>query len=80
MRIHAIARIHEISDRASETKSWERYSVNFHCMIRGDGNEMMSIYSGSAEYILPVTLSTSVTPVSPYNRRRSLKMYLIERV
>jgi len=34
----------------------------------------------SAEYILPVTLSTSVTPVSPYNRRRSLKIYLIERV
>jgi hypothetical protein len=31
---------------------------------------------GSAEYILPVTLATSVTPVSPYNRRRSLKMYL----
>jgi len=30
--------------------------------------------------ILPVTLSTSVTPVSPYNRCRSLKMYLIERV
>ena len=35
---------------------------------------------GSAEYILPVTLYTSVTPVSPYKRRRSLKMYLIERV
>jgi len=35
---------------------------------------------GSAEYILPVTLSTSVTPVSPYNGRRSLKMYLIEHV
>jgi len=35
---------------------------------------------GSAEYILPITLSTSVTPVSPYNRRRSLEMYLIERV
>jgi len=34
----------------------------------------------SAGYILPVTLSTSVTPVSPYNRRRSLKIYLIERV
>jgi len=34
----------------------------------------------SAEYILPFTLSTSVTPVSPYNRRRSLKIYLIERV
>ena len=32
----------------------------------------------SAEYILPVTLSTSVTPVSPYNRRCSLEMYLIE--
>jgi len=30
--------------------------------------------------ILPVTLSTSVTSVSPYNRCRSLKMYLIERV
>jgi len=30
---------------------------------------------GSAKYILPVTLSTSVTPVSPSNRRRSLKMY-----
>jgi len=30
--------------------------------------------------ILPVTLSTSVTTVSPYNRRRSLKMYLIEPV
>jgi len=34
----------------------------------------------SAEYILPVTLSSSVTPVSPYNRCRSLKIYLIERV
>jgi len=34
----------------------------------------------SAEYILPITLSISVTPVSPYNRRRSLKIYLIERV
>jgi len=31
---------------------------------------------GSAEYILPVTLSTSVTPVSQYTRRRSFKMYL----
>jgi len=31
---------------------------------------------GSAEYILPVTLSISVTPVSLYNRRRSLKMYM----
>jgi len=30
--------------------------------------------------ILPVTLSTFVTPVSPYNRHRSLKMYLIELV
>jgi len=39
-------RIHEISDRARETKCWERYSVNFHCIIRGDGKEMMSIYSG----------------------------------
>jgi len=41
------------------------------------------VLPGSAEYILPVTLSTSVTPVSPYTRRRSLKMYLeavIERV
>jgi len=35
---------------------------------------------GSAEYILPVILSTSVTPVSPYTRHRSFKMYLIERV
>jgi len=34
----------------------------------------------SAEYILTVTLSTSVSPVSAYNRRRSLKIYLIERV
>jgi len=34
----------------------------------------------SAEYILPITLSTSVTPVSWYNRHRSLKIYLIERV
>jgi len=34
----------------------------------------------SAEYILPVTLPTSVTPVSPYNRHRSLKISLIERV
>jgi len=31
---------------------------------------------GSAEYILPVTLSTSATPVSPYARSRCLKMYL----
>jgi len=35
---------------------------------------------GSAEYILPVTLSTSVTPISPYKRHRSLMMYFIERV
>jgi len=33
----------------------------------------------SAKYILPVTLSTCVTPGSPYNHRRSLKIYLIER-
>jgi len=33
---------------------------------------------GSAEHILPVTLSTTVTPESPYNRHRSLKMYVIE--
>jgi len=30
----------------------------------------------SAEYILPVTLSTSVTPVSLYSRRGSLEMHL----
>jgi len=35
---------------------------------------------GSAEYILPITLSTSITPVSPWNRHRFLKMYLIKRV
>jgi len=35
---------------------------------------------GSAKYILPVTLSTSVSSVSPYNRRHTLKMYLIKRV
>jgi len=32
---------------------------------------------GSAEFILPVTLSTSVTPGSLYNCHRSLKMYWI---
>jgi len=31
------------------------------------------------DHILPVTLSTSVTHGSPYNRCRSFKMYLIER-
>jgi len=35
---------------------------------------------GSAEYILPITLYTSVTPVSPYNRCPSLKMCLIKHV
>jgi len=35
---------------------------------------------GSAEYIIPVTLSTSVTLVSQYNRRCSLTMHLIEHV
>jgi len=38
---------------------------------------------GSPEYVLPVAQSTSITPVSPYTRRRSLTMYLeavIERV
>jgi hypothetical protein len=37
----------------------------------------------SPEYVLPVAQSTSVTPVSPYNRRRSLTIYfeaVIERV
>jgi len=33
---------------------------------------------GSAKYILPVTLSTSVSPVSPHDHPRSLKMYWIE--
>jgi len=40
--------------------------VYFHCMIRWDGKEMLSIYSGCAEYILPVTLTTSMTPEFPY--------------
>jgi len=31
---------------------------------------------GFTEYILPVTLSTSITPVSPYSLHRSLKLYL----
>jgi len=31
---------------------------------------------GSPEYVLPVSQSTSVTPVSPYSRRRSVTMYL----
>jgi len=38
---------------------------------------------GSVKYILPITLSTSVTPVSPYTHRHSVKMYLetvLERV
>jgi len=46
-------RIHEISDSASETKCWARYNVNFHCMIRGDRNEMMSIYSGVCRIYTP---------------------------
>jgi len=37
---------------------------------------MMSINSGSAEYILPITLSTSIIPVSRYTRHRGFKMYL----
>jgi len=53
VRIHTIARIYEISDRASETKSWERYSVYLHCIIRGDGNEMKSIYSGVCRIYTP---------------------------
>jgi hypothetical protein len=51
--MHTILCIHEILDRASETKSWERYSVHFHCMIRGDGNDMMSIYSGVCQIYTP---------------------------
>jgi len=43
--------------------------------MRGDGIEMMSIYSGVCQIY---TLSTSINPVSPYNRRRSLKMHLIK--
>jgi len=38
---------------------------------------------GSPKYVLPIAQFTSVTPVSPYTRRRSLTMYLeamIERV
>jgi len=42
--------------------------------MRGDGNVMMSIYSAVCQIY---TLSTSNNPVSPYNRRHSLKMYLI---
>jgi len=35
---------------------------------------------GTAEYILPVTLSTSVTPVSLYHCRLSLKMYFAAKI
>jgi len=38
-------RIHEVSDRPSQTKSWEIYSGYLRCRIWWDGNEMMSIYS-----------------------------------
>jgi len=31
---------------------------------------------GSAEYVLPITLSTSFTPETQYTRRRSLMMYM----
>ena len=31
---------------------------------------------GSPEYVLPAAQSASVTPVSPYTRRRSLTLYL----
>jgi len=61
------------------------YSVVFSCMypyiyIAAHLHTLHLDWLQSAEYILPVTLSTSVTPVSRYNRRRSLKIYLIERV
>jgi len=65
VRIHAIV---WISDRASETKSSERYSVNYHCMIIGDGNEMMSIYSGVCPIYTPrhsVHLRYPCIPIQP---------------
>jgi len=54
-------------------------------IVYSDGMERRWCLStpGSAKYMLPVTLSTSVTPASPYSRHSSLKMYLeagIERV
>jgi len=52
LMIHWIAWIH-IPDRAIETKSWERLSVYFHCMIRWRGNEMMSVNSGVCRIYTP---------------------------
>jgi len=40
------------TDRASETKSWERLSVYFHCMIRSDGNDVYLI-QGMPNIYLP---------------------------
>jgi len=34
----------QITERANVTKSWDRWSVYFRCMLRWDENEMMSIY------------------------------------
>ena len=57
------------------------FSSMYQCIYIATLLHMLNLdWLRSAEYILPVTLSTSVTPVSPYNCRRSLKMYLIKRV
>jgi len=66
---------------------WDQKFRKIECnvIVWYDETEMRRCLStpGSAEYILPITLSTSVTPVSPSNPRRCLIMYLeamIERV
>jgi len=48
---HAIASIHDIVDRASDTKKLGKI-VYVHCMIRYDGNEM-SICSGVCQIYTP---------------------------
>jgi len=53
LRIHAIAWIHKISGRGSETKSWERSSEYFCYMRRWDENEMLSIYPGVPRIYTP---------------------------
>jgi len=77
------------SSSRSLGRKWEDMILPGHENPRNcvdpDGMKMRWCLStpGSPKYVLPVALSTSVTPVSPYTRRRLVTIYLeavIERV
>jgi len=71
---------------SNHSHGFSLYSFMYHCIYIATHLHtlylvwLQAVILRGRDRILPVTLSTSDTPVSPYNRRRSLKRYSTEPV